>query len=212
MEWAEKYMKTDFSKMIFTDECRATLDGPDGWARGSVSSQHSAPVRLRRQQGGGGVMLWGAIVGESLVCLSRVEDGVKINSEGYCKFLDKNFLPWWKKQPLRIRKALLFMHDNAPSHASALTKDWLTKHGIKDEQRMLWPPCSPDLNPIENLWSIIKQSVYANGKQYTSKDDLWHAVKAAADGVSKETINGLTSSVDRRLISVIQKKGGYVSK
>ncbi len=31
MEWVKKYMKTDFSSVIFTDECRARLDGPDQW-------------------------------------------------------------------------------------------------------------------------------------------------------------------------------------
>ena len=61
IEWAEKYMKTDFSSVIFTDECRAILDGRDGWARGWISFNDSAPVRAREQQGGGGVcfgLLW----------------------------------------------------------------------------------------------------------------------------------------------------------
>ena len=48
---------------------------------------------------------------------------------------------------------------------------------------MIWPPNSPDLNPIENLWSIIKQRVDADGKQYSSKDALWEAIKQAADSI-----------------------------
>ena len=52
LKWAEEYMQIDFSTVLFTDECRATPDGPDGWVSISVNSLH----RLRRQQGGEGVM------------------------------------------------------------------------------------------------------------------------------------------------------------
>ncbi|KAL1249255.1 hypothetical protein QQF64_020260 [Cirrhinus molitorella] len=43
-EWAKKYLKTDFSKVLWTDEMRVTLDGPDGWARGWFSNGHRAPL------------------------------------------------------------------------------------------------------------------------------------------------------------------------
>ena len=59
------------------------------------------------------------------------------------------------------------------------------KLGIKDSKLMVWPPYSFELNPIENLWSIIKQEVHVCGKQYNSKDELWNAVKNAANNVSK---------------------------
>ena len=56
VEWAERYHKANFSNVIFTDECRATLDGPDGWAGGWVLDQHQTKDRMRRQQGGGGII------------------------------------------------------------------------------------------------------------------------------------------------------------
>ena len=37
---------------------------------------------------------------------------------------------------------------------------------------MIWPPNTPDLTPMENMWSIVKRHVYANGKQYSSKNEL----------------------------------------
>ena len=61
--WAKQFMKPDFRRVIFTDECRATLFGPRGW-------RHTAteiPRRLRRQQGGGGVMFWAGIVYNKVV-------------------------------------------------------------------------------------------------------------------------------------------------
>ena len=36
MIWAKNNMKTHFENVVFTDECRATLDGPDGFARGWI--------------------------------------------------------------------------------------------------------------------------------------------------------------------------------
>ena len=61
LNWARQYMKLDFSTVIFTDECRATLDGPDGWRKGWVIEGREAPWVVRRQQGGGGVMFWAGI-------------------------------------------------------------------------------------------------------------------------------------------------------
>ena len=51
-ESAKKYVKQDFTNVIWTDECRATLDGPDGWARGWLLSGQKPQYRFRRQQGG----------------------------------------------------------------------------------------------------------------------------------------------------------------
>ena len=102
------------------------------------------------------------------------------------------------------------MHGNAPSHASRYTTAWLMKLGIKNNKLMVWPPYSPGLNPVEYLWLMIKQEVYVCGKQYNSKDEPWNAVKNAANNVSKDVMGNLTSSVDKRLLSLVQKGGGYI--
>jgi transposase len=205
LEWSRKYMKTDFSKVLWTDEMRGTLDGPDGWARGWVQRGTEAPVRIRRQQGGGGVMIWAGIINSELVGPFRVKDGVKMNSEAYCNFLEENLVPWLRRKSAAFRKSFIFMHDNAPSHSSRLESK-----GISGERLMEWPACSPDLNCIENFWSALKRKLYANGKQYKSKESLWQALQKAAATFKSNDIAKLTKSMDNRLLSVIQKKGSYI--
>ena len=260
IDWAKTYMKTDMKHVLFTDESRATLDGPDGWSRGWVIRGDQCPTRIRRQQGGGEVMLWAGIVGDELVGPFRVKEGVKLTSQTYCQFLKSFLEPWLEDVPLaslRSRDAdvddavkngccahlwtchailtpfsrrhrrprrvilssllsrlrnLIFMHDNAPSHAAKATTQYLESIGFKNKTMMIWPPNSPDLNPIENLWAIVKQRVYAVGKQYSSKDALWEAIKQAADSIPRSLLRKLTESVNERLFDVIRLNGSHVGK
>ncbi|CAB3998649.1 Transposable element Tc3 transposase [Paramuricea clavata] len=78
MEWSRKYMKTNMKFVIlFTDESRASLDGPDGWAKGCAFNGDNCLNRMRRQQGGGGVMIWGGIIGNVINGPFRVPEGLK---------------------------------------------------------------------------------------------------------------------------------------
>ena len=84
------YVKTDFQTVLFTDDYRATLDEPVGWCRGCLVTGCIKPSRVRRQQGGGGVMFWAGIIGNEFVGPLRVPDDVKMNSLTYRNFLQYN--------------------------------------------------------------------------------------------------------------------------
>jgi hypothetical protein len=51
-----------------------------------------------------------------------------------------------------------------------------------------------------------------NSKQYSSKDDLWMAIKESASTIPKSTIEKLTDSVNDRLFEVIKRHGAHVNK
>ena len=106
--------------------------------------------RFRRHQGGVGLMLWAGIINDEFVGPIKVRDGVKINAASYCDLLDEVLVPWLDNQTLALCKKLVFMQDNAPAHSARVTKQYLADLGIKDKNLMIWPPNSPDLNPIEN--------------------------------------------------------------
>ena len=172
VNWARSYMTQDMKIVLFTDETRATLDGPDEWSKGWFGFGGKLHHRVRRHQGGSGVMLWAGIINGELVGPTMVHDGVKINSANYCPLLDDCLVPWLDDQTLGLRKKLIFMQDNTPSHSARAMKEYLAALGFKNKNLMMFTPNSPDLNPIENFWPIIKRKIYADGKQFASKQEL----------------------------------------
>ena len=75
---------------------------------------------------------------------------------------------------------------------------------------MVWPPNSPDLNPMENMWAIIQRIVYSNRRQFTSLNDHWNAVKEVSGSITPTEISNLTNSVDQRLVTVLRNNGCHV--
>ena len=70
---------------------------------------------------------------------------------------------------------------------------------------MAMPANSPDLNPIENLWSIIKRRVYVNGRQFKTKNELWEAIFDVWKNITPQEIKNLIVSVDKRLFTVTKR-------
>ena len=77
--WSGVY-EQDMKYVLFTDETGATLDGPDGGFKGWLGIGAKLHNRFRRNQGGGGVMLWAGILDNQLIGPVMVLAGVKINS------------------------------------------------------------------------------------------------------------------------------------
>lgn len=210
VEWAKRYMKLDFQTVIFTDECRASLDGPDGWARGWISNGSTTPTRLKRQQGGGGCMFWAGLHGSNLIGPFRIQEGIKIDSAVYCQLLNDKLMPYVNSFPQIQRNKIVLMQDNAPSHASNFTKTFLEGNGFSGKRLMDWPSASPDLNPIENYWSVFKRLLYDGNKQYSNTEQLWNAIITTFASMDKGLIKKLTSSMDNRLYAVLSKNGKYI--
>ena len=64
---------------------------------------------------------------------------------------------------------------------------------------MEWLACSPDLNPIENLWGILSRKVYENGKQFEYTLDLKTCIREAWNELSIGTIQNLVTSMSSRI-------------
>lgn len=71
----------------------------------------------------------------------------------------------------------------------------------------VWPPQSPDLNPIEHLWPIVARKLA--GHTYTGKEGLWNALKQAFAEVTVNEVQRLYGSMPTRVLAVIKAKGRH---
>jgi hypothetical protein len=97
-----------------------------------------------------------------------------------------------------------FQQDNAPCHAARIIKAWMANNNI---ELLSWPGNSPDLNPIENCWTLLKRKV--GESKPSSIPDLIAKVKTAwNENITANYCQNLISSMPRRIQAVMDARGG----
>src|SRR5258705_3208437 len=99
----------------------------------------------------GSMMVWGCIVRRGPGMLHIVEG--TINATAYQKVLQENLLPVIPL--LHPEDEFPFQQDGTPCRTASTTLRWLEDHNIPTLTN--WPPNSPDMNPIENVWRKMKR-------------------------------------------------------
>ncbi len=96
---------------------------------------------------------------------------------------------------------LIFQQDFAPAHMAKSTKSCLNDHdvGVLD-----CPANSPDLHPIENLWSIVKRKM--RNKRPNNADEQKATVKETWASIPPQQCHKLITSMPRRIEAVIKAK------
>jgi hypothetical protein len=149
-------------------------------------------------------MFWGCFSGlKKGPCQFWEKDWGTINGLSYRERIVPIIDAW-----IRLNPDLLFMQDNAPGHAAYDTLEELRNRGIRIID---WPPYSPDLNPIEAVWGIMKDWIQQN---YGDQDKLSYdrqrmAVREAWGSVLSEQLGELIDSMKDRCQAVIDADGRY---
>ena len=87
-----------------------------------------------------------------------------------------------------------------------LAKQWFQDHGI---DVLLWPPQSPNLNPIEHLWEILKRRLVSYERAPGGILEVWERVQDEWEKIDVEICQKLIKSLPKRVEAVIKAKGGY---
>lgn len=194
----------DYKKIVFTDEKRFSCDGPDSiMTYQDTFDNKKVKKRIKRQSGGGSVMVIGMITYDGNFQVKVIKG--KYKSTHYladlAKFIDFLDLKFGKKN-------YYFMQDNSAVHTAKIVTEWLS---IRQINLLPHPARSPDLNLIENIWHLMEERIYSN-KQYKSSKDLEPAIEDAVDWINTEkkpTVKSLFDSFSNRIAEVLSKNGGH---
>jgi hypothetical protein len=162
------------------------------------------------------VMVWGCFynLGRTpLYIMDRDFESKKhgYSAESYLEGLEAEVRPLFE----RLDRGYEFMQDNASIHTAGKVKAWFLDQAITLLKN--WPPFSPDLNPIEHIWWILKKRVFemfpeiAVDKSMSehSRQRLESALQAAWDTLDKESFDVLYQSMPDRIEACIAAKGWH---
>lgn len=215
-EWMLKQETDVLKKMWFSDEAHFYLNAAINkqncrfWGSEKPALFHERPLH------GEYVTVWVAMseIGTIGPYFFEDSDGhtASVNSDRYLKLLSGKFLPALLRKGVNLEDAW-FQQDGATPHTATKIVEWLEENFkgryLSYRTERIWPPHSPDLNPLDFfLWGYLKDHVYT--EKPTTLHELKLGIKKSMRSIHSETYPAVIQNFRERLSLVQEQKGGHL--
>ncbi len=201
--WAKEHRDWSmykWKKVVWSDECNIENNNNQQamvWRRQCEEFIPECMVGTVKS-GRFSIGIWGCIGWNGIGPL-RVYEGC-MSSEKYIELME-DVMPEIEE---KFGENIIFQDDNASCHESARTKKWKDANELNV---MEWVPQSPDMNPIENLWSLLKRKLSKYKRVPSNREMLEKRIRKAWSGISTKYVRSLIKSMPRRCKAVLDSNG-----
>ena len=199
LHWTED----QWARVFFSDETNFYL-GHHGrtYVRRPAEASHDPKYMRQERQLHGKVSLWGCICAEGLGHAELFAGS--LDSTRHRDILRHNLIPTFKQ--FYPDGPWFFQQDNVRFHTTPETITYLHEKGVT---LIEWPPWSPDLNPIENLWNGLKARVYSRFPQ--TMEEMETIIREEWAELDLKFISRICRSMPRRLQLLLDNNGHKIS-
>lgn len=192
----------DWENVMFSDESMFRLINPRAQTvrRSSTQSRYLQKFTVKTMKHPASVMIWGCFSGRGgRGSLYFLPPNCTMNADRYMEVLEEKLFRW-----MGLHGVTQFLQDGAPCHKA---KRVMALLAAQDFTVMDLPGNSPDLNPIENLWSIMKRKLKSD-HTITSMPQLHTAIKRMwVESLEPSLFKKLARSMPKRLRDCIANQG-----
>lgn len=204
LQYVKRYQNKEINfwkQVIWSDESKFNMFGSDGkimvWRQPKEEYLPRCIVPTVKY-GGGNVKVWGCFAWNGVGNLAFIDGNM--TGQMYKDILRINLFESAKK--LNLKNGFTFQQDNDPKHRSHIVNNWIQKRGVTC---LIWPPFSPDMNPIEHLWDELERRMKKH--QPKNENQLRQALQVEWYGIGSDITRKLVESVPNRLYECYRMKG-----